>query len=258
MDELQNTKEKFRQLIIGFVSQDDILKPMIFLMAALPKKACFIVIGGALRNFVIKQFYGDAPPTADIDMVIGGLGKEYPLESGLVREKYKNTDFGGIRWYPKESCFSFDLSLMENFLPIKKFQLVPSIDNLLKTIDFTVNTLLFDIKDKMFYEKGAFEAIREKTIGFNADKTYDKGLLAYRLLLIRHKIGFYPSREAFRFLRTGVDLDTVSWIEKTLRSKVDRKLSDAVLADYDRICMFKNYDEYKKQEKLPGYLNHSF
>ncbi len=128
-------------------------------------------------------------------------------------------------------------------------------ENLLATIDFTVNALLFDVKNSRFYEKGALEAIREKVVGFNAKKTYDKGLLAYRLLLIRHKIGFYLSREAFGFLRTAVDLDTVLWIKKTLKGKVDRRLCREVLADYDRICMSANYEEYKMNEKVLPYLD---
>ncbi|MFO8083806.1 MAG: hypothetical protein R6U27_05750 [Desulfobacterales bacterium] len=245
MNESDQIKEKFRKLIIGFISEDDIIKPLKFLILSCPQKACLLIVGGALRNFIISQIYGKAPATKDIDMVIGGLGENYPLEKMLEKEKYKHTDFGGIRWYPKESCYSFDLSLLENFLPIAKFKLEPNVDNLLATIDFDVNALMFDIKNSLFYEKGALKAVREKTIGFNAAKTYHRGLLAYRLLLIRHKIGFYLSREAFRFIRTTVDLETVLWIQRTLKSKVDKQLRKAVLADYDRICMSKNYDEYK-------------
>jgi len=125
---------------------------------------------------------------------------------------------------------------------------------LLATIDFDVNALIFEVKENHFYEKEAINAIKEKTIGFNAQKTYDKGFLAYRLLLIRHKIGFFPSREAFRFLRSAVDLDMMLWIKKTLQSKVGKELCKIILADYDRICLYKNYDDYKRQEKLPEYL----
>jgi hypothetical protein len=98
---------------------------------------------------------------------------------------------------------------------------------LLATIDFNVNALLFDVKKNHFYEKGAINAIKEKTIGFNAEKTYDKGLLAYRLLLIRHKIGFYPSRRSIQvFTYRHVDLDMMLWIKKTLESKVGKELCE--------------------------------
>jgi hypothetical protein len=254
MNESKDTAEKLSQKIIEFVSQEDISKPLDFLIRVLPQRTSLLIIGGALRNFIIKQFYGDAPPTQDIDIVLGNLEKEFSMEKILMGEKFKNTDFGGIRWYPNESSFSFDVSLLDNFLPIKKFHLDPDIDNLLATIDFNVNALLFDVKKNYFYEKGAINAIKEKTIGLNAEKTYDKGFLAYRLLLIRHKIGFYPSREAYRFLRAVVDLDMILWIKKTLESKVGKELSNNILADYDRICLYKSYENYKKQEKLPEYL----
>jgi hypothetical protein len=254
MNEPKEIVEQLRKKIIEFISQKDILKPLNYLIGALPPKACLLIVGGALRNFIIKQFYGDAPPTLDIDMVIGNLGKEFSMEEILTQEKFKNTDFGGIRWYPNGSAFSFDLSLLNNFLPIKKFHLDPDIENLLTSIDFDVNALIFDVKKNQFHEKGAINAIKEKSMGFNAEKTYDKGFLAYRLLLIRHKIGFHLSREAFRFLRSALDLDMILWIKKTLESKVGKELCEAVLADYDRICLYKNYEDYKRQEKLPGYL----
>jgi hypothetical protein len=254
MNEQKDTIEKFRQKIVTFVSQEDISKPLNFLIRALPQKTCLLIVGGALRNFIIQQFYGDAPITKDIDMVFGNLEKEFALDKILIGEKFKDTDFGGIRWYPYKSAFSFDLSLLDNFLPIKKFHLDPDIDNLLATIDFNVNALLFDVKKNRFYEKGAINAIKEKTIGLNAEKTYDKGFLAYRLLLIRHKIGFYPSREAYRFLRSTVDLDMILWIKKTLESKVGKELCNSILADYDRICLYNSYENYIKQEKLPEYL----
>jgi hypothetical protein len=254
MNEPKDVIEKFSQKIIEFVSQENISKPLNFLITVLPQKACLLIFGGALRNFIINQCYGKSPPTIDIDIVISGLEKEFSIEKILAGEKFKNTDFGGVRWYPKGSSFSFDLSLLDNFLPIKKFHLEPDIDNLLATIDFDVNALIFEVKENHFYEKEAINAIKEKTIGFNAQKTYDKGFLAYRLLLIRHKIGFFPSREAFRFLRSSVDLDMMLWIKKTLQSKVGKELCKIVLADYDRICLYKNYDDYKRQEKLPEYL----
>ena len=254
MNEPKDIIEKFSRKIIEFVSQENISKPLNILITVLPQKACLLIFGGALRNFIINQFYGKSPPTIDIDIVISGLEKEFSIEKILAGEKFKNTDFGGVRWYPKGSSFSFDLSLLDNFLPIKKFNLEPDIHNLLATIDFDVNALIFEVKENHFYEKEAINAIKEKTIGFNAQKTYDKGFLAYRLLLIRHKIGFFPSREAFRFLRSAVDLDMMLWIKKTLQSKVGKELCKIILADYDRICLYKNYDDYKRQEKLPEYL----
>lgn len=257
MNEPKEIVEKFRQKIIEFISTDEISKPLNFLVEVLPPEAFQLIFGGALRNFIIKTLYGTAPPTLDIDMVIGGLEENFSIEKFLRGEKFKNTDFGGIRWYPKNSSFSFDLSLLVNFLPIKKFHLEPDINNLLATIDFDVNALIFEIKQNHFHELGAINAIKEKTIGFNAQKTYDKGLLAYRLLLIRHKIGFYPSREAFRFIRNAVDLDMMLWIKRTLECKVGKELCEIILEDYDRICLCKNYDDYKNQEKLPEYLKQS-
>jgi hypothetical protein len=249
--------EKLEGKIIEFVSQEDISNPLSHLIALFPPQAFLLIIGGALRNFIIKYFYEDAPPTIDIDIIIGGLGANFPMGKTLRSEKFKNTDFGGVRWYPKKSSFSFDLSLLDNFLPIRKFHLEPDRTQLLATIDFDVNALMLDVKQHRFHEKGAITAIRKKTIGFNSDKIYDKGFLAYRLLLIRHKIGFYPSRDAFKFLRFAVDLDMLISIKKTLESRFGKHFSKIVLAEYDRICRYKNYEDYKRHERPSEYLLHS-
>ena len=195
--------EDFTQIIDGFVSGDDIAAPLDFLIARLPDIASPYIVGGALRNFLILRIHGAAPDTEDIDMAIGGLGGDYPLESALEGEDFARGDFDGFKWRPKETPYSFDLCLLENFLPIKKYHLAPTAESLLDTVDFTVNALVWDVKAKVLHERNAARAIRERTMGFNSEKVYDIGFLAYRLLLIRHKIGFCPSRGAFRFLRTA-------------------------------------------------------
>ena len=58
MNEPKDIIEKFRQKIINFVSVEDISKPLNFLITVLPQKASLLIIGGALRNFIIKHFMG--------------------------------------------------------------------------------------------------------------------------------------------------------------------------------------------------------
>ena len=249
--------DDFTQIIDGFVSGEDIAAPLDFLIARLPDVASPYIVGGALRNFLILRIYGASPKTEDIDVVIGGLGGDDPMEIALAGEDFARGDFDGFKWRPKYTPYSFDLSLLENFLPIKKYRLAPTVENLLDTVDFTVNALIWDVKAKVLYERNATRAIRERTIGFNSEKVYDIGFLAYRLLLIRHKIGFWPSEGAFRFLRTALDLEDIVWIEKTLRARHGRKFAEKILEDFDRICCYSDYREYKKREKPPEYMKNA-
>ncbi len=246
--------ENLPQLIGGYVSRDEISGPMEYFASKLPAEADLYIVGGCLRNFVIGLIYGHSPPTADIDLVVGGLGGAFSLERALKNERFKTGDFEGVKWRPKNSSFSFDMCLLENFLPVKKFRLNPDPENLLRTIDFTVNALVFDFKKEILYEQNAVKAIRERTIGFNTDKIFDMRLLAYRLLLIRHKIGFHPSRQAFGFLRNAIGLDASAWIKDTLEANHGKEYAKKVMEDYDTICSCKDYEDYKRREKLPGYL----
>ncbi len=257
MDDPEEKEDRIADLapLIGdYVSQCEISGPMDCLASELPANAELYVIGGSLRNFAIGLIYGASPPTADIDLVVGGLGGFFSLERVLKNERFKKGDFEGVKWRPKNSPFSFDMCLLENFLPIKKFRLNPDPENLLRTIDFTVNALVFDFKKRILYEQNAVKAIGERIIGFNTEKFFDIRLLAYRLLLIRHKIGFHPSRQAFRFLRNAIDLDASIWIKNTLEANRGKDYAKKVLEDYDRICSYSNYEDYKRREKLPGYL----
>jgi hypothetical protein len=87
--------EKLEGKIIEFVSQEDISNPLSQLIALFPPQAFLLIIGGALRNFIIKYFYEDAPPTIDIDIIIGGLGANFQWEKHSEVKNLKIPTSGG-------------------------------------------------------------------------------------------------------------------------------------------------------------------
>jgi lipoprotein signal peptidase len=77
------------------------------------------IVGGALRNVIIRLFHGSAPVTKDIDIFIGNISGQFPLEILFKKHRYVRTDLVGICGYPEYSGFAFDLCLIPNSFPFR-------------------------------------------------------------------------------------------------------------------------------------------
>lgn len=106
-----------------------------FLSNRLPGSAEIFVVGGAIRNIIIDVWYGNDPPTGDIDIFIGGLDRDFSFSGILKDQTVEPTDLKGMRWQPFSSDFSYDLCLLPNFVVIAAYHLDPTMENLLTSID---------------------------------------------------------------------------------------------------------------------------
>jgi len=212
----------------------------------LPPKAGIFIAGGAIRNIIINIIHGNAPLTRDIDLFIGWIEKDYPLGKNLAGENIQKTDLGGLRWYPSSSDYVYDISLLPNFIIIDKYKLAPTINNLLTSIDFTVNAVIYDVVYKEFYEQGCISSIKKRIIKFNTQRFASKLMLAYRIFLIRHKTGFFLSQRVFTYVKSQIDLDLLIDLKTLFIAKQGKKKAEALMNDYDYICRFRKYSDYIK------------
>jgi hypothetical protein len=227
---------------------DAAIKPNIDrLRQCFPPTAELLVAGGAIRNTIIELIHGKAPPTADIDLFVGGVTKDYPLEKYLAGENIRKTDLGGLRWLPPSGTYSYDISLLPNFIIIAKYKLAPTIDALLNSIDFTVNAAIYDVACKKFLEHGCLVAIKNRLIEFNTERMVSKLMLAYRIFLIRHKTGFLLSQRVFTFLKNQIDLTLLNDLKMLFIVKQGQRKAEDIISDFDHICRFHTYDEYIRQ-----------
>ncbi len=227
-----------------FFQRPEVHGSMERLARRLPDSAEIGVAGGALRNLVIDLLHGGAPPTQDIDVFIGGVKRHFALSALLRDQRTRPTGLKGIRWYPENSPFVFDLCLLPNFLVIKTYHLGPTMQNLLASIDFTANAIIYNYTRQTLTEKGCMAAIRDRVIDFNSQLIPGKCLIAYRILVIGHKTGFHFSRPVYRFLKDQLDLETLTQLKRVLRAKLGKTMAADVLADYDALCRMRSYDDY--------------
>jgi hypothetical protein len=239
-------KKAIEETIEGFISQPSIREALARLADALPEDAVVYLVGGALRNLTIGVFHGQCPSIDDVDLFIGGVADNMHLSELMPDAALTHTDLGGVRWNPQGSPCPIDICLLKDFIIIKKYGLAPHLDNLLGTLDFTMNAMAYDIRERRLHQRNAFVHIRSRTMEFNTRKLYTKTTIAYRTLLLRHKTNFILSHDVFDFMKQEVDLETLTEVKQILRARFGKRKGRIILRDYDRICSFGSFEDYTR------------
>lgn len=227
-----------------FFQRPDIHANLSLLARCLPASAQILVAGGALRNIVIDIIHGSAPPTRDIDIFIGGLDPAFSLAAVLGDQRIEPSDLKGLHWYPASSDLVYDMCLLPDFLVIAIGHLDPTLENFLTGIDFTVNAILYDFKQRALFERGCTAAVSGRMLDFNSRIIPDKRLMAYRILLTAHKTGFSLSKPVFQFVRNRLELETLTYVKRLLRAKIGKIGEANVMETYECLCRFRSHDAY--------------
>jgi hypothetical protein len=141
---------------------------------------------------------------------------------------------------------------MKEFVVLVRLKLSPTLENLLSTIDFTMNTLVFDLTQHRLLQKNALRDIRQRLVAFNTRVFYTPLAVCYRCLLLRRKTGFAFSKAVYRFLRREVDIDTLEAMRQLLRVRQGKALARQILNDYDRVCTSRDYAQYRAGAGVEG------
>ena len=230
--------------VTRFLDADGIRDPLHRLQSALPHGAVVYVVGGAIRNLMIRQIYGAAPPIEDIDLFIGNVLQPLDPRRLFAGEPNRCTDLGGLRWRPTDSGYAFDVCRLQDFVIFTKYRLAATLENLLRFVDFDINSIAFDTDARRLQERNCFAAIRRRRMDFNSRLFYNKESMAYRALLLRFKIEFALSKDVFHFLKNDVDLNMLLFLKRLYRERLGRSLATRLLKDYDRICGYADYPAY--------------
>jgi hypothetical protein len=163
----------------------------------------------------------------------------------LRDQEARPTDLKGMRWHPAGSHLAYDLCLLPDFLGIAAYRLEPTMANLLASIDFTINAILFDVDRQTIAEQGCTAAVRDRVIDFNSRRMPDKGLIAYRALLMAHKTGFQFAAPVFDFLRNRLEVSVLRQVKGYLQAKLGKAAGAAVMDAYDALCHHHSYQAYR-------------
>jgi hypothetical protein len=246
-----------KKCVLEFVRGPDIKAPLDFLIDRLPDEAEILIVGGALRNLIIKNIHSWSPVTADIDLFIAGIDRIQNIRKILSREKINKTVLGGIRWFPEKNDYCFDFCILSDFIIFKGFNIEPSVDNLIQNIDFNINAVVFDVKKEKFYERNCISSISDRIIDFNSKLIYEKLITLYRILLFSEKLRFFLSDRLFYYIKNSVDIDLLISLKRAYIANLGKEKTKEILKCYNRICKYKNYGTYINEEErhLTAYQN---
>jgi hypothetical protein len=238
------SKKVIEAKIVEFISQQPIQEALGYLSEVLPGDADVYLVGGAVRNLIIEIFHGCRPSIDDIDLFIGGIPDDLQLIKILPEKDIIATDLGGVRWNPAGSPYDIDICLLKDFIIINKYGLAPEIESLLKSLDFTMNTVVFDINSLKLHERRALKHIKKRLMAFNTHKIYTKTAITYRVLLLKFKTDFSLSEDVFNFVKKEIDFDTLTVVKYIILKRFGKTVTRLILDDYDYLCSFPNFDEY--------------
>jgi hypothetical protein len=236
----KSVKSRIVQLLSD-TNTDEALK---FLEAALPGDAEIYLAGGVIRDILIADIHGSGPRTEDIDVFIANVRTGIRPTDILDKEQIEITDLSGVRWWPQKATLPLDISLLEDFVIIEKYEMEPNLKNLLDTIDFTVNAAVFDYKLRELHIKRCAEAVKKRFVDFNTRLFYTKATSAFRALVLKHKTGFRLSEAVFYFLNNDINVETALFLKHLFRSRFDKEKSNLLLADFNRISRYPDYRGY--------------
>jgi hypothetical protein len=154
-----------------------------------------VVVGGWARDVLL-----DTTPH-DIDMVVVGAGRGQ-IEDALPPAA-RRTAFGGLSF--AYGALEIDLWSLDATYLIRRFDLKPRLEVLMRVIDFNINTILFTpgqfASQPIAFEAGAMEAIKKREIDFNCGVLVLPVAQVSRLAYFAAKLGFTLAPRVKRFMR---------------------------------------------------------
>lgn len=188
-----------------------------------------LVLGGWCRDRAHSLRHGDLVPSrSDVDIVVNGDMDETWFAN------YERTQFGGFRirlpngekladFWPLKETFAF----AEGFLPA-------SVNNLLKSTVFDVNSIAFDINAGKLLGSLALQAIDNRRIGLNCTAYLEllPDLQAYRGMAIARKLGYEISPELRTFIQGRLSEGDVA----SFAASVRKSRKDAAADEIRNLC----------------------
>lgn len=144
------------------------------------------IFGGWCRDRLHEYKYHTSVNRSDIDLVING-----ELDNSLFKDALRN-HFGGFRLELPQQGRLIDFWTLEQTYAFRKDLLKPTVENLLKSTVFDVNSVLFNINSFKLINGLAIQAIDNQQLGFNCKGYLNDfpDLQAYRALFIARKLNY--------------------------------------------------------------------
>ncbi len=115
------------------------------------------LVGGTVSRRLVMEIYGECQLDNDYDFIVDKLADELNIPEGwdVSYHKFGNPTF-------KKGDVEIDMFEISDHGYIKKNKLDSSIDNFLAGVPFSIQALVFDIKDQKLIGKDGIEALKTR------------------------------------------------------------------------------------------------
>lgn len=120
------------------------------------------LIGGTVSRVLVEELYGVPAKEFDYDFLCDELSNPLVIPEGwkVLYEKFGNPTF-------VKDTMEVDVWPLSTQNYVKENNLPPIIENFLKGVPFTVQALVYDVKNEMLVGDVGIQSIRNRTFGVN-------------------------------------------------------------------------------------------
>jgi hypothetical protein len=174
------------------------------LCSTFPKEWAVYLMGGLLRNLLLKKLRGLRIENADVDLVINGAQSVSELQTTIKSYWIRQNEFGGAKCRIRPNGIVFDVWRIDDHVTMSSAPRPHSISQLLKHNLLDVDAILVDLQTNDLYDYGCLAAIQRGRIDLLGKEGIAPNVAAAQaahVTLIGFKTGFEMSDAAVRFVR---------------------------------------------------------
>ncbi|MFC1989729.1 hypothetical protein ACFLVW_04130 [Chloroflexota bacterium] len=209
------------------------------LISQINNHAEIFVFGGWCRDKIHIHKHGAVIASSDIDLIIDGV-----IPVSVLNEAIRN-HFGGFRLNLESTSQFVDFWPLNQTYAFREGFFAPSINNLLRSTVFDINSILFDIQNDRIINGLALDAIARRNISFNCIKYLDAfaELQAFRALYLANKLNYSLGEDVLHFVERTIKKKTFedfANIVQTYRAHIPREKIHKLYANFPNLTSLDN------------------
>ena len=194
------------------------------------------IIGGLLRDLLLRRERGMMMELADVDVVVAGASSMDSLRSRLGVTCLSINSFGGAKCQMRSGGVVFDVWRMEDHTNMSTAPKPPTIEQLLRHNLLDIDAILWDPRTGCLHEYGCQQAVAAGRIDLVGDQGISQNLIAAQLahvLIVKFKTGFKVSRRLREFMATAWETSRPEEVMQIIQRKLPnaRNQMDTLLED---------------------------
>lgn len=219
--------------------EDSMFYPSLRLVLSRFKEFSVFLWGGAVREPILKEMYPEYKEreTYDFDLMVDDSINKVVFNDHLkdIKSIFINR-YGHPKWKIKKYLVEVDIGLFSDANRIRNGDDVPlCIETVVEGADINTSAVAYDIKNRVLYSYGAFEAYKEKEVDINYPQGNDCHAQMPRVVLHAEKLNFSLGKRAVDLIREKYTSESKREIRNKMMYWQKQSKYDFVISRLDTI-----------------------